>query len=256
MLTSTATAATAVQKTFRGLGDQPRLLAHSIIARPRQHSAIEGYMIRLATRTDRCGVPRLRATEVSGKSTGGVATLGWGAVAHSPLKATPARPSALSSTAGSGRARRLCDSTRMSSPMRASTRPPVSGGSASRGSVAAGAGGSGSVVAGGADTVTVAASPGVVSLAAGEGSSAGGRSSALSRDGGSTNRAIDFLPVKRSPNGRTRTSYSCTQKHRCSRQIVLRDLAGTFPVAVRLIPFAAKAANHKPGPAGRPRDHV
>jgi hypothetical protein len=27
-------------------------------------------------------------------------------------------------------------------------------------------------------------------------------------------------------------------------------------VAVRLIPFAAKAANHKPGPAGRPRDHV
>ena len=42
-------------------------------------------MIRLAARSGRCGAPRSRATEVSGSSTGGVATLGWGAVAHSPL---------------------------------------------------------------------------------------------------------------------------------------------------------------------------
>ena len=186
MFTRTATAPAAVQKTFRGLGDQPRLLAHSIMARPRQHSVIEAYMIRLATRLGRCGAPRSRASEVSGRSTGGVATLGRGAVAHRPTNATPPRPSALSITAGSGRARRLCESTRMSSPMRASTRPPVSGGSASRGAVASGVRDSGSMAGGEADPVTVMASSG-----AAEGASAGGRSSALSRDGGSTNRAID-----------------------------------------------------------------
>src|ERR1700722_4857081 len=105
MFTRTATAPAAVQKTLRGLGDQPRLLAHSIMARPRQHSVIEMYMMRLAARSGRCRAPRFRATDVSGSSTGGVATLAWGAVAHRPLKATPARPSALRITAGSGRAK-------------------------------------------------------------------------------------------------------------------------------------------------------
>src|ERR1700756_5798590 len=119
MFTSTATAPAAVQKTFRGLGDQPRLLAHSIMASPRQHSVIEVYMIRLAARSGRCRAPRLRATEVSGSSTGGVATLGWGAVAHRPLTALPARPRALSSTAGSGRARRLCERALVSLPIHA-----------------------------------------------------------------------------------------------------------------------------------------
>src|ERR1700748_3258845 len=99
MFTRTATAPAAAQKTFRGLGDQPRLLAHNIMARPRQHSKIEPYMTRLPTRTDRCGAPRFRATEVSGRSTGGVATLAWGAVAHRPTNATPLRPSALRITA-------------------------------------------------------------------------------------------------------------------------------------------------------------
>src|ERR1700759_4503007 len=91
MFTTTATTPAAVQKTFRGFGDQPRLLAHSIMARPRQHSVIDTYMTRLPTRSDRCGAPRSRATEVSGKSTGGVATLGVGAVAHRPTNATPPR---------------------------------------------------------------------------------------------------------------------------------------------------------------------
>src|ERR1700742_2596545 len=104
MFTRTATAPAAVRKTLRGFGDQPRLLAHSIMARPRQHTVIETYMIRLAARSGRCGAPRFRATEVSGSSTGGVATLGRGAVAHRPTNATPPRPRALSSTAGSGRA--------------------------------------------------------------------------------------------------------------------------------------------------------
>ena len=93
-------------------------------------------MIKLATRSGRCGAPRFRATEVSGSSTGGVATLGRGAVAHSPTKATPPSPSALRITAGSGRARRLCERTRMIRPMNSSTRPPVIGGSASLGASA------------------------------------------------------------------------------------------------------------------------
>ena len=76
MFTSTAIPAAAVQKTLRGFGDQPRLLAHSIIARPRAHKATEKYMMKLATRSGRCGAPRFRATVVSGSSTGGVATLG------------------------------------------------------------------------------------------------------------------------------------------------------------------------------------
>src|ERR1700761_5276419 len=105
MFTRTATAPAAVQKTLRGFGDQPRLLAHSIMARPRQHSVIETYMTRLPTRLDRCGAPRSRATEVSGRSTGGVATLGAGAVAHRPTNATPPRPSAVRITAGDGRGR-------------------------------------------------------------------------------------------------------------------------------------------------------
>src|SRR4030088_1759200 len=95
MFTRTATAPAAVQKTFRGLGDQPRLLAQSIMARPRQHSVIDTYMMTVAAKSFGCRAPRSRATGVSGRSTGGVATLGWGAVAHSPLTATPAMPSAL-----------------------------------------------------------------------------------------------------------------------------------------------------------------
>ncbi len=177
MFTSTATATAAVRKILRGLGDQPRLLAHSIIARPRQHSVIEVYMIRLAARSGRCGAPRFRATEVSGSSTGGVATLGWGAVAHRPLNATPAMPSALRMTAGSGRASGLCDSTRISRPIKASTLPPVIGGSASRGSAMSVAvpvaGGSGSASTGkGSVAVVASGSPG--------GSSAG-QPAALSR---------------------------------------------------------------------------
>src|SRR5215469_13452924 len=101
MFTSTAIAPAAVQNTFRGLGDQPRLLAHSIIARPRQHSPIEAYMVRFATMSGRCGAPAFLATAVSGGSTGGVATLGCGAVAHRPTNATPPMPRALSVTAGS-----------------------------------------------------------------------------------------------------------------------------------------------------------
>src|SRR5215472_8805189 len=106
MFTRTATAPAAVQKTRRGLGDQPRLLAHSIMARPRTHSPTDAYMMRFATMSGRCGAPAFLASDVSGSSTGGVATLGWGAVAHSPTNATPPRPSALSVTAGSGRASR------------------------------------------------------------------------------------------------------------------------------------------------------
>src|ERR1700738_1226284 len=102
MFTRTATAPAAVQKTLRGLGDQPRLLAQSIMARPRQQSVMETYMITLAATSGRCRAPRFRAIEVSGGSPGAVATLGWGAVAHSPLTAMPARPSALRVTAGSG----------------------------------------------------------------------------------------------------------------------------------------------------------
>src|SRR5215475_6791408 len=56
MFTRTATAPAAVQKTRRGLGDQPRLLAHSIMARPRTHSPTDAYMMRFATMSGRCGV--------------------------------------------------------------------------------------------------------------------------------------------------------------------------------------------------------
>ena len=71
MFTSTATAPAATAKTRRGFGDQPRLLAQSIIASPRQHSPIETYMMRSATASGRCGAPRSLATDVSGSSTGG-----------------------------------------------------------------------------------------------------------------------------------------------------------------------------------------
>src|ERR1700678_2039470 len=103
MLTSTAMAPTAVQKTRRGFGDQPPLLAHSIIASPRQHNPIETYMTLSAITSGRCGAPRFLATDVSGKSTGEVAALGTGAVAHRPTNATPPRPRAERITAGSGR---------------------------------------------------------------------------------------------------------------------------------------------------------
>ncbi len=198
MFTRTATAPAAVQKTFRGLGDQPRLLAQSIMARPRQHSVIDTYMITLAARSGRCRAPRSRATEVSGRSTGGVATLGWGAVAHSPLNAMPARPSALSSTAGSGRARGLCDRTLMSLPMRTSTRPPVSGGSASLGPVSSASPASASASPGSdsrsGSVMTVESGVASVLSGASAGTSAEDRSPALSRGGGSTSRAIDFPP--------------------------------------------------------------
>src|SRR5215467_13856919 len=174
MFTSTATAPAAVQKTRRGLGDQPRLLAHSIMARPRQHSPTDAYMMRFATMSGKCGAPAFLASDVSGSSTGGVATLGWGAVAHSPTNATPPRPSALSVTAGSGRASRLWARTRMSRPISASTRPPGMGGSASLG-----AGDAGGAVG---ETVATARPPGWADP-----------SSALSRGGGSTITAIHFL---------------------------------------------------------------
>src|ERR1700751_2714011 len=103
MFTTTATAPAAVQKTFRGLGDQPRLLAQSMMARPRTHSTIETYMLTVVTSLGSVGPPRLRATDVSGRITGGEAEVGLGSeLAHRPLKATPTRPRALSSTAGNG----------------------------------------------------------------------------------------------------------------------------------------------------------
>src|ERR1700744_606933 len=111
MLTRTATVAAAGANTLRGLGDHPWLLAHSIMARPRQHKMIDTYMRAPATTSGRCGVPRLRAAAVSGRSTGGAAMLDFGAVAHRPTKATPARPSALRVTAGRGRARGPSDRT-------------------------------------------------------------------------------------------------------------------------------------------------
>ena len=62
MFTSTATAPAAIPKTFCGFGDQPRLLAHSIIARPRQHSPTDTYMMTLRAGHASCGAPRSRAT--------------------------------------------------------------------------------------------------------------------------------------------------------------------------------------------------
>src|SRR3984957_10566556 len=234
VFTRTATAAAAVQKTWRGLGDQPRLLAQSIMARPRQHRVIDTYMITLAARLFRCRAPRSRATDVSGRSTGAVATLGWGAVAHSPLTAMPARPSALSSTAGSGRARGLCGRNRMTGPMRASTRPPVSGGSASLGSVSpvsAGSpsGGSASSASGSGGGSVMTGEPGTASVSteASAGTLAEGRSSALSRDGGSTNKAIDHPPGTGTLSGRTHP-LPLTSKTPPSPAILLRDLAGAL----------------------------
>jgi hypothetical protein len=228
------------------------------MARPRQHSVIEVYMIRLAARTGRCGAPRSRATEVSGRSTGGVATLGCGAVAHSPLNATPSRPSALSSTAGSGRARGLCERTLMSLPMRASTRPPVSGGSASLGSpvsgsfsggstsagsrspVSASAGGGNSLPGSFCSVMTGAAAAAAVSSGAAAGTSAEDRPSAPSRWGGSTNSAIDFLPVRtdgRSRDGPNLTSCLCMlQMHRNTPDLSAYYsviAAGGFPAPAR-----------------------
>src|ERR1700749_1782372 len=86
MFTRTATAPAAVQKTLRGLGDQPRLLAQSIMARPRQHRVIDTYMITLAARLFRCRAPRSRATDVSGRSTRAEATRGLGAGGPRPLQ--------------------------------------------------------------------------------------------------------------------------------------------------------------------------
>ena len=68
---------------------------------------------------------------MSGSSTGSVAALAPGAVAHSPVNTTSPSPSADSDTAGSGRASGLDLSARMSTPIMASTRPPGIGGSAS-----------------------------------------------------------------------------------------------------------------------------
>ena len=55
MLTSTATTAAADQKTRRGFGCQPRLLAHSIPARPTQHSVMAGYMMKLVAKAESAG---------------------------------------------------------------------------------------------------------------------------------------------------------------------------------------------------------
>src|ERR1051326_4616601 len=92
MFTSTATAPAAIAKTFFGLGDQPWLLAHSIIARPRAHSPMDTYMITLAGSSPRRGKPARLASSVSGSFTGKVAALGFGAVAQKPTNATPSRP--------------------------------------------------------------------------------------------------------------------------------------------------------------------
>ena len=131
MFTTTATTAAADQKTRRGSGCQPRLLAHSIPARPRQQNVMAGYMMALVTSADSTGAPSRRARAVSGRNTGSVASLAPGAVAHSPVKASSPSPSADSDTAGSGRASGLDLSARMSTPISASTRPPGIGGSAS-----------------------------------------------------------------------------------------------------------------------------
>src|SRR3984885_4529764 len=104
MFTTTATAPTADQKTRRGFGCQPWLLAHSIPARPRQQNVIAGYMMALVTPADRPGKPSRRARAVSRKNTGSAASLAPGAVAHSPTNASSPRPSADSDTAGRGRA--------------------------------------------------------------------------------------------------------------------------------------------------------
>src|SRR5580692_5269494 len=118
MFTTTATVATADQKTPRGFGCQPRLLAHNIPARPRQQNVMAGYMMPLVTPADSAGAPSRWARAVSGSNTGSAAALAPGAVAHSP-------------TNGSGRASGLDFSLRMSMPISASTRPPGIGGSAS-----------------------------------------------------------------------------------------------------------------------------
>ena len=90
-----------------------------------------GYMMKLVTKAESTGAPSRCASAVSGSSTGSVASLAPGAVAHSPVKATSPSPSADSDTAGSGRASGLDASARMSTPIIVSTRPPGIGGSAS-----------------------------------------------------------------------------------------------------------------------------
>ena len=74
-----------------------------------------------------------RASAVSGSRTGSVDPPVAGAVAQRPVKATSPSPSADNDTAGSGRPSGLDASTRMSTPIVASTRPPGIGGSASFG---------------------------------------------------------------------------------------------------------------------------
>src|SRR3954454_20026355 len=182
MFTSTATAPAATAKTFFGLGAQPWLLAHSIIARPRPHSPMDTYMMTLAGSSPRRGKPALDASSVSGSLTGKVAGLGTGAVAHSPTNATPSSPRTLSVIAGRGRARGLCARTLITRPISASTRPPGMGGSASLGAGGDGAGGGGADGdgasgdgAGGAVTVETRRLP------------------ALSRLGGSTSTVMRLL---------------------------------------------------------------
>ena len=147
MHTTTATTTTAIQNTRRGAGCQPRLLAHSIPARPSAHSVMPPYIKTLITSLERTGAPSRLASLVSGSSTGSVASLAPGAVAHSPVKAIMASPSADSVTAGSGRESGLPLSARISTPIMASTRPPGIGGSASF--VAGAAAGSGAGVTSG-----------------------------------------------------------------------------------------------------------
>src|SRR5579872_12852 len=157
MFTTTATTATADQKTRRGFGCQPRLLAHSIPARPRQQNVIAGYMMKLVTVPESTGAPRRRVSALSGSSTGSVASLAPGAVAHSPTKASSPSPSADSDTAGSGRASGLDFIVRMRTPISASTRPPGIGGSAS-----CAAAGSDVFVAAGSDALVAAGSDALV----------------------------------------------------------------------------------------------
>src|SRR5258708_13381099 len=94
MLTSPPTTAADVQNTFFGFGDQPWLLAHSIIAKPRAHSPVDTYMMMLAGSSPRLGKPAWRPRPVSGSFTGGVAALPSGARPPRPTTPPPTTPPA------------------------------------------------------------------------------------------------------------------------------------------------------------------
>src|ERR1700730_4591686 len=95
MFTTTATTAAGDEKPRRGFGRQPRLFAQNIPARPTQQRVMPTYMMMMVvTWPENTGAPARRASAVSGSSTGSVASLAPGAVAHSPVHATQPNPSA------------------------------------------------------------------------------------------------------------------------------------------------------------------